>query len=189
MNTIQKLFQQAQLAEAAYSNLWDAKLNKPITDDEEVKDALQDKQNHMTFSTAQATAFVAEWTVVDQLPDIASGFSGTLFQNKITDEYAFALRGTAGAADLMADAGDVLVDGIALYQVVDMYNYWQSLTHTGTYQAKQLTTMVAETAALQAAYLVSVNSSVNRGRTPIKNQDAEDTTYTFYGTVPYQAAA
>lgn len=37
MSTIQDMFQQAKLAEAAYANLWDAVLNQPITDKEKVK--------------------------------------------------------------------------------------------------------------------------------------------------------
>lgn len=147
MNTIQDLFQQAQLAEAAYAN-FAAHPGDPQA-------ALQDQGNNMHFSESQATAFVAQWAVVDQLPDTSSGFSGTLFQDKATGQYTFSLRGTAGGTDLAADVGDVFLDGIALDQVVDMYNYWQSLTHVGVYQAVQLNTLAAETAALQAAYLVS----------------------------------
>jgi len=151
MNTIKNLFQQAQLAEAAYTNF--AGNANPV-------DALTTGDSK--FSQAQATAFVAQWEVVDQysasglfgLTD-GSGFSGTVFRNKTTGEYSFALRGTLGATDLLADAGDVLADGIALNQVVDMYNYWQSLNHTGSYQAVQLNTLTLETAALRAAYLIS----------------------------------
>lgn len=56
MSTIQNLFQQAQLAEAAYANFLNPGID-PI-------DALQ--TGGSTFSLAQATAFVAEWQVVDQ---------------------------------------------------------------------------------------------------------------------------
>ncbi len=154
MSTIQELFKQAQLAEASYATLWDATLNQPITADAKVKDALKTEG----FSESQADAFVAEWTVADQLPNTKSGFSGTLFQNKATGEYSFSLRGTQiiiPLSDLSTDIGDVLSDGIALDQMVDLYNYWQSLTHTGTYQAKQLTTLSAETRALSDAYTSS----------------------------------
>jgi len=147
MTTIQELFQQAQLAEAAYADFSDPNVS--------IIAALQNTNNGGSFSLAQATAFVEEWTVVDQLPDTESGFSGTLFKNK-AGEYSFSLRGTTlGVTDLMEDVADVLMDGIAIEQIVDMYNYWQSLTHVGIYDAKQLTTLVGETTALNAAYLVS----------------------------------
>lgn len=61
MNTIQNLFEQAQLAEAAYANFSVANVS--------TKDALQDTNNGGNFSSAQATAFVAQWTVVNQLPE------------------------------------------------------------------------------------------------------------------------
>ena len=153
MNTIQNLFQQAQLAEAAYANF--GGFANP-------KDALVD----IKFSNAQATDFVAHWRVVDQytasglfgLTD-GSGFSATVFEkldaNGIgTGQYSFAARGTQvgllppTTADLSADLGDIVADGIALDQVVDMYNYWQSLTHSGVYQATKLETSLMETAAL-----------------------------------------
>ena len=159
MNTIQNLFQQAQLAEAAYANFFDTAGNLQ-TDRVSVLTALE-KNN---FSETQAAAFVAQWRVVDQytapsglfgLTD-GTGFSATLFQNTTTGQYTFSLRGTqVGIADLSADIGDIVDDGIALDQIVDMYNYWQSLTHSGSYEAVQLNTLMTETAALQAAYLAS----------------------------------
>lgn len=158
MSTILDQFQQAQLAEAAYADF----LKPNIT----IEQALRNEG----FSESQATAFVAHWKVVDQYPapltilgvEIGSGFSGTLFQRIDDDpisgakagEYSFAVRGTAGATDLVADASDVLTDGIALDQVVDMYNYWQRLTKTN-YQVAMLDTLSIETAALSAAYLLN----------------------------------
>jgi hypothetical protein len=113
--------------------------------------------NTCGMTPAQAEAFAMEWTVVNQLLDTASGFSGMLFQNNSTKEYALALRGTAGATDLSTDAGDIVLDGIALDQTVDMVNYWRSLhaAKDQSYQAVRLTTLVTETAALTAAYLLS----------------------------------
>lgn len=59
------------------------------------------------------------------------------------------MRGTQpGYADLAADLGDILADGIALDQTVEMYNYWQSLTHSGVYQAVKLETSPTETTTL-----------------------------------------
>lgn len=134
MSTIQNLFQQAQLAEAAYADFSVLGVS--------TKDALIAEK----FSPAQATAFVAEWQVIDQIPDTASGFSATIFKNiKVGSadfgKYTVAMRGTAGVVDLGADAGDVFADGIALDQTVDMYNYWTQLkTPAGqSYQAATTT--------------------------------------------------
>ena len=140
MSTIQDLFQQAQLAEAAYADFL-----KPSTSTEQ---ALQAEG----MSASQAAEFTTHWTVVDQysapgLSFMDGGFSATLFRNKDTNAYSFAIRGTVGiASDLLgADFGDIVMDGIAMDQVVDMYNYWQSLNHVGNYQAAKLETSLIET--------------------------------------------
>lgn len=155
MNTIQNLFQQAQLAEAAYVNLTGA-----IGNQNELKTALNiaNPDTGGTFSPAQAAAFVAHWRVVNQytasglfgLTD-ASGFSATVFQNIDTGAYTFAARGTVGATDLInADFSDIVLDGLAMDQIVDMYNYWQSLNTSGIYQAAKLDESLLETARLNA---------------------------------------
>jgi pimeloyl-ACP methyl ester carboxylesterase len=142
MNTIQNLFEQAQLAEAAYADF----ANYPTT-----AKALEAEG----MSKKQADEFVTRWTVVDQyrspgLSLMDGGFSATLFRNIDTDAYSFAIRGTVEiASDLVgADFGDIVMDGVVMDQVVDMYNYWQSLNHVGNYQAAKLETSYAETAAL-----------------------------------------
>lgn len=61
MNTITSLFQQAQLAEAAYAKFIDNAGNL-ITTDAGVKTALQNEG----MSLAQAADFVTHWRVVDQ---------------------------------------------------------------------------------------------------------------------------
>lgn len=162
MNTIQNLFQQAQLAEAAYANLWNSNTNSAITDTELVKTALQDTGNDMHFSQSQASEFVAHWRVIDQLPNTGSGFSATVFQNIATGAYTFAVRGTETSfgtvfSDLAAtDLADIVTDGIAIDQVVDMYNYWKSLTSLGVYQAAYLETLTAETLQLKELWAQSL---------------------------------
>jgi hypothetical protein len=69
MNTIQNLFQQAQLAEAAYANFFDTSGNL-ITSDDGVTAALiasgfSSDPNNPTQS-AQAAAFAARYQVVSQ---------------------------------------------------------------------------------------------------------------------------
>lgn len=77
MSSIQDLFQQAQLAEAAYANFIDPLTGLPYTTTNGIKDALITEG----MRDAQAAAFVAQWRVVSQQPNTASGFSATLFQN------------------------------------------------------------------------------------------------------------
>ena len=74
MSSIQNLFQQAQLAEAAYADFSNPDVQKALT--------------NAGFSSAQAVEFVAHWRVIDQYDNstgliglFGTGFSATLFQN------------------------------------------------------------------------------------------------------------
>ncbi|RLJ69168.1 hypothetical protein, partial [Sulfurisoma sediminicola] len=127
MSTIQDLFQQAQLAEAAYANLWDADLKQPISDNEKLIAALRGPENK-DFSDSQARAFVLDWQVIDHLPDTAAGFSATIFKNRHTGAYHLAIRGSTDFPDFSADAALIATDGIAVRQLVDLYNFWQRAT-------------------------------------------------------------
>jgi pimeloyl-ACP methyl ester carboxylesterase len=128
-----KLSDMAALAEASYQQL---PLGSPL-------EALTSK-----MSTAQATYLSDRYTVVRQQPNTASGFSATLFQRvgsgAGSGEYVFAARGTepdaGGGVDLSADVGDLVLDGLAWEQIVDMYNFWKQLsTPVGqTYQKARL---------------------------------------------------
>ena len=166
MSSTSKIYQLAQLAEAAYASF----LNNAgalLVNEDDIQVALIasgfSSNQSAPSQSAQVLAFVTQWRVVDQYTAplavgvLRAGFSGTLLQNKQSNEYVLAIRGTNDVlADLFGtDLGDIVADGIAIDQVVDMYNYWQSLTHSGTYQAKRLVTLVAETAALKAAYVMS----------------------------------
>ena len=128
MSAIQDMFQQGQLAEAAYAKLWDTALNKPITATDDVKTALIDEG----MSIAQAAEFLKNWRVVDHIPDTYKGFSATIFERldangNGTGELSLAIRGSTQIVDFIADAGLIAADGIAADQLVDMYNYWQRL--------------------------------------------------------------
>ncbi len=149
MNTIQNLFQQALLAEAAYSNFLDSTKT--------TFDALTTGDGK--FSQVQAAAFVLEWSVVDQYTATGSfgqtwtgtGFSATLFKNK-TGQYNLAIRGSTAMNDFLADAALIIRDGIAVLQMVDMYNYWQRLNHAGVYTVAKLTSQTVESAFLMTCY-------------------------------------
>jgi len=140
MSTIQEKFQQSQLADAAYADF--AQYPDPQT-------ALEKRG----FSATQATAFVRQYRKIDQIPDTASGFSATVFEKldangNGTGQYILAPRGTNEfTADMLnADVKEIATSGVAYNQIVNMYNYWESLnTAAGsTYQAKQVQTLTTE---------------------------------------------
>jgi hypothetical protein len=124
-----KLFELAQLAEAAYANLIPGK---------SLINELQNADFNMKFSLVQATEFAANWQVVHHQSDTTSGYSGTLFKYIGNDpnsgftngELVFSQRGTAGIlSDLVVtDLHQITENGLAFRQIVDMYNYWQRLT-------------------------------------------------------------
>lgn len=161
MSTIQDLFQQAQLAQAAYAD---------FTLGLSTEAALTNPDTGAGFSNAQATAFTTHWRVVDQytapvvLGVTGSGFSATVFESidesgNGTTQYTFAVRGTETGLgtvfdDLFAtDLADIVADGIAIDQVIEMYNYWKSLTcNTVFYQAAYLETLTAETLQLKTLW-------------------------------------
>jgi Ca2+-binding RTX toxin-like protein len=164
MTTIQYLFEQGQLAEAAYASYIDNAGNL-ITSDSGVISTLQTEG----MSESQATEFATHWRVVGQYATgiqsgdpfwtwNGTGFSATLFESKDNPgQYTFAIRGSKDIDDFKADAGLIFNDGIAPSQVVDMYNYWQSLTHSGVYQAARLEFSSLETATLSALRTLAVN--------------------------------
>jgi hypothetical protein len=77
MSEIGNLFEQAQLAEAAYANFVD-NAGRLLTNRTLIENAL--KTGGSSFSPAQATAFVDKWDVIDHIPDTKAGFSATIFQ-------------------------------------------------------------------------------------------------------------
>lgn len=162
MSNIQDLFQQAQLAEAAYAIFLDSSGNL-LTNKDDIKAALQDQGNSMTFSDAQATAFINDWRVVDQYTNsswgglVGTGFSATVFERldengNGTGEYSLAIRGSQDAADFIADTKLITTGGVAVSQLVDLYNYWMRLTSAGIFQEANLSTQVVETGILSLLY-------------------------------------
>ncbi len=133
MSTIQNLFEQAQLAEAAYAN---------FSSGLSTKEALIANN----FSTAQADEFLTHWEVVDQYTSDGisitgdnTGFSATLFRNTTTGQYTFAVRGsTDPVADFMWADASLATGGIAIDQLVSMVNYVLRLDAGATGQTAQL---------------------------------------------------
>ena len=126
--TITTYSDQAQLALAAYAvNL------TPAMDRDVYKTALM-ANNSMT--AIQADRFIARYEIIDSQQNTVSGFAATLFRERVTPEtlaagtagqYRLAVRGTEFDIDkvgdlLLADAGGILLNGVARAQVTDMYN-------------------------------------------------------------------
>jgi len=146
-----KIYELAQLAEASYA---DFQIADPARGLQLIK-----------FSDTQASEFVKHWRVVAHQHNTESGFSATLFQRIDTDpvtgfqagQYVYAVRGTEpGLQDLSTDLGDIVADGLALDQIVDLYNHWNRLqvSQGQFYAAAKLETLEAETAGRAAAYLL-----------------------------------
>ena len=137
----------ALVAEAAYADF-----TKGNT-----KGAVQAALMKREFSLTQAEKFTDRWEMVHHQPDTESGFSATLFKSKdpnASQPYVLAVRGTAGFQDLViTDGMDIVVDGLAIDQIVDLWNFWKQLiTPKGTsFVGSQLVTLEEETAALALA--------------------------------------
>ncbi len=146
------VFDKAQLAEASYV-LFDYLQND--YSDGGVVDILQTAEQGGVFTPTQAENFVNVWRVISHTKNTSNGYSATLFQSKATGEYVYAIRGTEPSDPINdiseTDIGDIVIDGLALDQIVDMYNDWQRLiTPEGqTFQAARLTDLEAETYALR----------------------------------------
>ncbi len=146
MNTTE-LYVLGELAEAAYAPFVYKGVLKTGVDDVRnilrglTPDGQADSDNTMAFSATQAQLFTQNWQVLAHQPDTGSGFSATLFKNQESGELVYAIRGTESfTRDLLAtDIGDIVLDGLAIHQIVDLYNDWQRLTAgTGPYGIMRL---------------------------------------------------
>ena len=117
------LFQLTQLAEVSYANFWDSVAKKPVTDEGVIRRRLTLKD----IGEEQANDLLYNWAVVSHQQNTSSGFSATLFQSKDgTNKYVLSIRGTEPKSlflDWATDAGDIVRDGLALDQIVDMYSH------------------------------------------------------------------
>ncbi|MCU7890865.1 MAG: hypothetical protein KZQ78_04295 [Candidatus Thiodiazotropha sp. (ex Ustalcina ferruginea)] len=123
------------LAEASYADF--EEVNYSIRD--EVETALQrigtdegdPDDPDKGFSLTQAIEFTEKWELIHHQPDTDSGFSATLFRStdsSASQPYVLAIRGTDGFQDLViTDGWDIVVDGLIIDQIVDLWNYWKGL--------------------------------------------------------------
>ena len=166
------LLASAMLAEAAYAEFLQPNGQlKPLAD---IRAALVAKD----WSGTQVDAFLANYRVIHQQPNTATGFSATLFEKLTnglpTGQYVFATRGTEFGVqlradaplglDLAADIGDLVLDGLAWSQIVDMYNYWKRLTTPPglSYQQAQVVTLPLDAGLAAGTYIRDGGTTVLR---------------------------
>lgn len=170
MSAIENLFQQAQLAEAAYANFINPDTGIIYNTDAGIQVALvasgfSSDPNNPTQS-AQATDFVASWRVVGQfLDENESGFSATLFENVGSPRhYTLAVRGTDTwiGEDAEADV-DVTLGGAAFNQLLSMVNYvlrLQAGSNSTTRQVELLSASGATAPSLTTTFVQGVGPGV-----------------------------
>jgi len=93
------------------------------------------------LSSSQIADLNAKYAILSHRQNTDRGFSATLFQEKGSvgnTGLTLAIRGTEpgflglGVDVVSADLGGIVLEGAALYQIVDLYNYWQQLTAPAT---------------------------------------------------------
>ncbi|MBT3029756.1 MAG: hypothetical protein KME36_01440 [Candidatus Thiodiazotropha sp. (ex Lucina pensylvanica)] len=127
----------ANLSEASYADFRAAEQPDGSYRSSDVQTALinigGENNEDKGFSLTQAADFVTHWRVAHHLPNTSTGFSATIFESLDNPgEYVFAMRGTEPTAQwgtdiTLTDIADIGADGIALYQAVDLVNYYQKL--------------------------------------------------------------
>lgn len=147
ITNIQTLHDLAETALASYANL---DVTHVLSDD------LQVKNTGASFTTDQATQFEDRYSLIHVQANIDwNGFSAAVFQDKLTGEKVFTLRGTEfdsglpqiGTDLVVADALGIGASGYANLQGVEMYRYWKKLTTVGnevvSYTDSELMTLFA----------------------------------------------
>lgn len=120
MNNTQYIFEQSELALAAYANLSNGSLTTSTQ-----QDALKDQGRAM--AAPQAALFATRYSVVTQYTDSSTSFTATVFQDN-NGQLTLAIRGTLEPQDYETD-GDIWLAGAGYDQIVSMYNWWQRATN------------------------------------------------------------
>lgn len=155
MTTANDLFNNAELAMAAYANL-----SVGHTDDASNLTALKSTEaGGASMTEDEAARFSARYTdVVAVYSNPDTDFQAVVFKSA-DGQLTLACRGTAGASDLFEDATSVAPYGCAYEQIVSMYNWWQRATNTSDHQVAQYDVQVLsllETPPTDAVYLNDV---------------------------------
>ena len=111
-------------------------LSEAVNTDTRLVNALKLGNRHASVFTASvAEQFAKDYVVVDHKSNTTTGFSGTLFRNKTTNELILSFRSTEFVDDSLRDAkatGDLEIArlGWALGQISDMENFYAELKAT-----------------------------------------------------------
>ncbi len=120
----ESLLNSSQLALAAYANFQ--------------KDTYVVALKKVGMTETQANIFASEYSVVTQIGDTLSGFSATIFKDS-NGQLTVALRGTNDLFDLLdADFSEIVATGAARTQIVEMYNWWQQVSHASGSEVPQI---------------------------------------------------
>ena len=150
---INEVASHALLADASYADFRESMNSDGSINQAKAKNALLARLD----SQSQVDELMAQWEVIHHQPDMDSGFSATLFKStdpSATQPYVLALRGTLGSDDLIVtDISDIVHDGLAIDQIVDLKNYWSRLTtpRGQTFIGSELVTLEDETIGLALA--------------------------------------
>ena len=105
-----------------------------------LKDSLTSPSGAANFTSTQADAFVAQYDLLDQLPNVPlNGFSATVLLDKTTGKHVIAMRGTEvpvfpsqTVLDLLKEDGlSIGGNGFANTQAVEMIRYYKRLITAG----------------------------------------------------------
>lgn len=94
------------------------------------------------FTATEAAKFAATWRVVEHKSNTTTGFSGTLFKNKTTNEYVISFRSTELLDDAARDNQatntlEIKEKGWAFGQIDDMEAWYKLLKETNLIPAGQ----------------------------------------------------
>lgn len=136
--SVLKYFDFGSLAEAAYASIG--------TRENFIEDLIAEG-----FSKTQAEDFVSRWATDESWHNSGEGFSSTLFQS--SEGFVLAFRGTAETDEdlIKADIYDIVADGAAIHQIIDMVNEWTRITAPGIYGIAKLEELTTETTLLKLA--------------------------------------
>ncbi len=126
-------YSKLQLASEAF--LIDRDTGVPLFSGQALQTALIEGNDHASrFTPTEAAAFATRYEVIAHQPNTGTGFSGTLFWDKLEHKYTLSFRSTEFVEDVLADSVGTN-EGIAEYgwafgQIADMEDWWAELNQT-----------------------------------------------------------
>ena len=136
MNTINEIYINALLADAAYVNMHSILVGNPLLIDTELNTAIA-----LRLTQPQADFITTNFDVVDQELSPTGGFDAVVWRGKADTPYSgkvyVSMRGTQGGTDL-ADDASLAATGVPKDQIVAMVNWWLRQTTAGNLSATQI---------------------------------------------------